>query len=70
MYLMVKICIVDICVELTASNFLFPLKQAGERCNCGVFAVKLIENSVHYQSDGSFLFLLSKQICSRAIYFY
>ena len=49
----------NISVEFVASNFLFHLKQEGEWCNCvfvGFFAVKLNENSVHYQSDESFLF--------------
>ena len=32
--------------------------------------VKLNENSVHYQSNGSFWLLLSKQICSKVIYFF
>lgn len=58
MYLMVKICIVNICVEFIASNFLFPLKQEGEWCNFGIFAVKLNENSVHYQSNVSLLFFV------------
>ena len=72
MYLIVKVCIANSCVEFIAFHFVFLSNKKVNDASAVFFfsPVKLNENSVHYQSNGSFWLLLSKQICSKVIYFF